>query len=38
MYPEAIVNPMKAELTSAGFQELLSSEEVDKAIKNEGTV
>ena len=38
MYPEAIVKPMKAELTSAGFQELLSPEEVDKAIKNEGTV
>lgn len=38
MYPEAIVNPMKAELTSAGFVELLSPEDVDKAIKSEGTV
>ncbi|MCE3259252.1 MAG: BrxA/BrxB family bacilliredoxin [Bacteroidetes bacterium] len=38
MYPEAIVKPMKAELTSAGFEELLSPEDVDKAIKNEGTV
>ncbi len=33
MYPEAIVKPMKAELTTAGFEELLSPEDVDKAIK-----
>ncbi len=38
MYPEAIVNPMKAELTSAGFQELVSPEEVENTIKAEGTV
>jgi putative YphP/YqiW family bacilliredoxin len=38
MYPEAIVNPMKAELTSAGFVELTSPEDVDNAIKSEGTV
>jgi putative YphP/YqiW family bacilliredoxin len=38
MYPEAIVNPMKAELTSVGFSELLSPEEVDQAVKTEGTV
>jgi putative YphP/YqiW family bacilliredoxin len=38
MYPEAIVKPMKAELTTAGFEELLNQEDVDKAIKNEGTV
>ncbi|MCE3226782.1 MAG: BrxA/BrxB family bacilliredoxin [Bacteroidetes bacterium] len=38
MYPEAIVKPMKAELTTVGFEELLSPEDVDKAIKNEGTV
>lgn len=38
MYPEAIVKPMKAELTSAGFEELLSPEDVDKAIKKDGTV
>jgi putative YphP/YqiW family bacilliredoxin len=38
MYPEAIVKPMKAELTSAGFEELLSPEDVDKALKGEGTV
>jgi len=38
MYPEAIVNPMKAELTTFGFEELLSSEDVDKAVKSDGTV
>jgi len=38
MYPEAIVNPMKAELTTAGFTELISPEDVDKAIQSEGTV
>jgi putative YphP/YqiW family bacilliredoxin len=38
MYPEAIVKPMKAELTSAGFQELTNPDEVDNAIKSEGTV
>src|SRR4051812_21638923 len=38
MYPEAIVKPMKAELTSAGFEELTSPEDVDNAIKAEGTV
>jgi putative YphP/YqiW family bacilliredoxin len=38
MYPEAIVNPMKAELTAAGFSELLSPEDVDKAVRSEGTV
>jgi putative YphP/YqiW family bacilliredoxin len=38
MYPEAIVKPMKAELTAAGFEDLVSPEEVDKAIKSEGTV
>lgn len=37
MYPEALVKPMKAELTSAGFEELLTPETVDKAIKSEGT-
>jgi putative YphP/YqiW family bacilliredoxin len=38
MYPEAIVKPMKAELTSAGFEELTSPEEVSQAIKSQGTV
>ena len=32
MYPETIVNPMKAELTMAGFQELVTPEEVDNAV------
>lgn len=38
MYPEAIVNPMKAELTTAGFEELISPEDVDKAVHAQGTV
>jgi len=38
MYPEALVKPMKAELTTSGFEELLTPENVDKAIKSEGTV
>jgi putative YphP/YqiW family bacilliredoxin len=38
MYPEAIVKPMKAELVSAGFEELTSPEEVEKAIQSQGTV
>lgn len=38
MYPEAIVNPMKAELTTVGFEELTNPEEVEKAIKSDGTV
>lgn len=37
MYPEQIVAPMKAELTSHGFQELLSPGEVDNTLKQEGT-
>jgi putative YphP/YqiW family bacilliredoxin len=38
MYPEYLVEPMRAELTNVGFQELKSAEEVDNAIKGEGTV
>jgi putative YphP/YqiW family bacilliredoxin len=38
MYPEAIVKPMKAELVSAGFEELTNPEDVDNVIKSEGTV
>ncbi len=38
MYPESIVKPMKAELTSSGFEELLTSDSVESALKNEGTV
>jgi len=37
MYPEQIVAPMKAEVTSHGFQELLSVEDVDKTLKQKGT-
>ncbi len=37
MYPEQIVAPMKAELTSHGFKELLSASEVDNTLKQEGT-
>jgi putative YphP/YqiW family bacilliredoxin len=38
MYPESLVKPMKAELTSAGFEDLTTAESVDKAIKQDGTV
>jgi putative YphP/YqiW family bacilliredoxin len=38
MYPEAIVKPMKAELTGSGFEELLTPEAVEDAIKQQGTV
>lgn len=38
MYPEALVKPMKAELTSVGFEELTNKEAVDAAIKSSGTV
>jgi putative YphP/YqiW family bacilliredoxin len=38
MYPEAIVKPMKADLTSAGFEELTSPEEVNQAVQAKGTV
>ncbi|WP_423148541.1 BrxA/BrxB family bacilliredoxin [Rubrolithibacter danxiaensis] len=38
MYPEYLVAPMRQELTTVGFEELKSPEEVDAAIKSEGTV
>lgn len=38
MYPEYLVAPMRQDLTGAGFQELKNAEEVDSAIKTEGTV
>jgi putative YphP/YqiW family bacilliredoxin len=39
MYPAELVAPMKYDLTSAGFKELLSAEEVDNTLnKTEGTV
>ena len=37
MYPEEIVIPMKEELTENGFQELLSSKDVDETLKQNGT-
>lgn len=37
MYPEEMVKPMQAELTSAGFQDLHSADAVEKALKAEGT-
>ncbi len=39
MYPAEIVQPMKEDLTSVGFEELLSAEAVDNTIKNtDGTL
>ncbi len=39
MYPEQLVQPMKEDLTNAGFSQLTSAEEVDKSISNsEGTL
>lgn len=38
MYPEYLVEPMRAELTNVGFEELKTAEEVDSAITSEGTV
>jgi putative YphP/YqiW family bacilliredoxin len=38
MYPESIVKPMKAELTTAGFEDLTSPEQVNSAINSKGTV
>jgi putative YphP/YqiW family bacilliredoxin len=37
MYPEQIVAPMKAEVTSHGFKELLSVQDVDNTLKQPGT-
>jgi putative YphP/YqiW family bacilliredoxin len=34
MYPEQLVAPMRVDLTSAGFTELKTAEEVDKQLKN----
>jgi len=35
MYPEQLVAPMRTDLTSAGFVELKSAEEVDKQLQNQ---
>lgn len=37
MYPPELVNPMKADLTDAGFDSLVNPEEVNTAIKKSGT-
>lgn len=37
MYPPELVKPMKEELTSVGFQELFSANEVDTALAQKGT-
>lgn len=37
MYPPEIVIPMKQDITSAGVKELLTPEDVDNAVKAEGT-
>lgn len=37
-YDPAMVQPMRDELTSLGFEELLTPEQVDTALKSEGTV
>jgi putative YphP/YqiW family bacilliredoxin len=37
MYPVEIVQPMKEELTENGFKELLTKEEVEEQLKQEGT-
>jgi len=37
MYPEQIVAPMKAEMTSHGFHELLTPADVDSTLTKQGT-
>lgn len=37
MYPEQIVIPMKGELTGNGFKDLVTAEQVEEAIQQEGT-
>ncbi|TXN37466.1 BrxA/BrxB family bacilliredoxin [Flagellimonas hymeniacidonis] len=37
MYPEELVKPMRADLASAGFEELYTSDAVEDALKQEGT-
>lgn len=38
MYPEYLVDPMRKELTAVGFEDLRTPDDVDQAIKSEGTV
>jgi putative YphP/YqiW family bacilliredoxin len=37
MYPEELVQPMRTDLTSAGFQELRTPDEVDATLTSKGT-
>ena len=37
MYPPELVKPMKDELTTVGFEELLSAQDVDNALTQDGT-
>ena len=37
MYPEELVKPMRDELVNAGFEELKTANEVESALKKEGT-
>ena len=37
MYPEELVKPMRADLATAGFEELYTSEAVEEALKKEVT-
>jgi len=37
MYPEEMVNPMRAELTDAGFKNLYSAADVENALQKGGT-
>jgi putative YphP/YqiW family bacilliredoxin len=37
MYPPELVAPMKEELTSVGFEDLTTSDQVDEVITSEGT-
>ena len=37
MYPKEIYEPMKAELTKLGFEDLVTPSEVEQALKKSGT-
>src|SRR6056297_3121611 len=37
MYPAELVKPMRQDLASAGFEELYTSEDVEKALNQNGT-
>lgn len=37
MYPEELLTPMRADLTSAGFEELRTAKDVDETLTGKGT-